>query len=166
MLHSTLDISINADKLLSQHWWIIISIINMGWTYFSIPKLQWGSRWSLGMNEYFQPTLYWVRDYLSMLGLKSIHDDKTSPLSLFHRYWRGHASVLVKHRWGIWVYKSRLWIIANWDDFPKYASAQTPYIPRNMYRALTRMCFVVIWYRSSMYIVSKDTALALWHSND
>ena len=33
-------------------------------------------RWSLGMDALFHPTLYWVCDYLFMLGLKLIHISK------------------------------------------------------------------------------------------
>ena len=40
----------------------------MGWNYLSIPKLQRCNRWSLGMDKWFHPTLYWACDYLSMLG--------------------------------------------------------------------------------------------------
>ena len=42
----------------------------MGWTYWSITKLQWRNRWSLGMNKYFYATHYWAGDYLSVPGLK------------------------------------------------------------------------------------------------
>ena len=44
----------------------------MGSNYLAIPKLQRLHRWSLGMAKWFHPTLYWVCDYLSMLGLKVI----------------------------------------------------------------------------------------------
>ena len=45
----------------------------MGWNYFSIPKLQWLHRWSLGMDKWFHPTRHWVCNYLSILGLKLNH---------------------------------------------------------------------------------------------
>ena len=49
----------------------------MGWKYLSIPKLQRRNHWSLGMNiKLFNPKLYGVCDYLSMLGLKLIHVGK------------------------------------------------------------------------------------------
>ena len=48
----------------------------MGWNYLSIPKLQRCNRWSLGMDKWFHPTLYWACDYLSMLGLKLNHVSK------------------------------------------------------------------------------------------
>ena len=44
----------------------------MRWTYLSIPKLQRWHRWSLGMNKWLHPTLFWVCNYLSILGLKLI----------------------------------------------------------------------------------------------
>ena len=31
------------------------------------------------MNKWFDPTVYWVRDYLSMLGLKLIRASKRDP---------------------------------------------------------------------------------------
>ena len=31
--------------------WVITSIKNLGWNHMSIPKLQWCSRWSLGMDK-------------------------------------------------------------------------------------------------------------------
>ena len=50
----------------------------MGWNYWSILKFQQLYRWSLGMDKKFHLTLYWVCDYLSMLGLKLIHVSKSS----------------------------------------------------------------------------------------
>ena len=50
----------------------------MGWNYLFIPKLQRFNRWSLGMDKYFNPTLYWACDYLYMLGLKLNHVSKRS----------------------------------------------------------------------------------------
>ena len=43
--------------------------------------LKWCSRWSLGMDKLFHPTLFWACNYLSMLGLKLNHVSK-----------RGHSS--------------------------------------------------------------------------
>ena len=45
----------------------------VGQNYLSIPKLQWYSRWRLGMDKEFHPTMYWLCDYLSMAGLKLVH---------------------------------------------------------------------------------------------
>ena len=53
----------------------------MEWNNLSIPKLQRCNRWSLGMHKWFPPTLYWVCDYLSMMGLKLIHVSKRGPRS-------------------------------------------------------------------------------------
>ena len=50
----------------------------MWWNYLSIPKLQRGNRWSLGMDKSFNPTFPWACDYLSMLGLKFDHVSKRS----------------------------------------------------------------------------------------
>ena len=41
-----------------------------GWNYSSIPQPQRLYHWSLRMDKWFHPTLYWTRDYLSMLGLR------------------------------------------------------------------------------------------------
>ena len=49
----------------------------MGWNYLPIPKLQRCNRWSLGMDKWFNPTLFWACDYLSMLGLKLNHVSKS-----------------------------------------------------------------------------------------
>ena len=57
----------------------------MGWNYLSIPKLQRCNRWSLGMDKWFHPTLYWACDYLSMLGLKLNHVSKSGPRN--QQYW-------------------------------------------------------------------------------
>ena len=54
----------------------------MGWNYLSIPKLQRFLRWSLGTLKKFRPTHYNGCDYLSMLGLKLIHDGKRAYCSL------------------------------------------------------------------------------------
>ena len=42
----------------------------MGWNYVSILKLQRLYRWSLGMDKWFHPTLYWVCNYVFMLEWK------------------------------------------------------------------------------------------------
>ena len=44
----------------------------MGWKCLSIPKLQRWSRWCLGIDKSFRPTLYWVCDFLSMLGFNRV----------------------------------------------------------------------------------------------
>ena len=44
--------------------------------HLSIPKLQRLHHWSLGMDKWFHPILYWTCDYLSMLGLKLNHVSK------------------------------------------------------------------------------------------
>ena len=51
----------------------------MGWNYLSIPKLQRCSRWSLGMDKWFHPTLYNGCNYLSILCLKLNHVSKRNP---------------------------------------------------------------------------------------
>ena len=48
----------------------------VGWNYLSIPKLERYNHWSLGMDMYLHPTLYWACDYLSMLELKLNHVSK------------------------------------------------------------------------------------------
>ena len=58
---------------------VITSIINVGWQYLYIPKIQRCSFWSLGLDELFHPTFYWANDYLSMLGLKLVHVSKSDP---------------------------------------------------------------------------------------
>ena len=37
---------------------------------YPFPKLQWLHHWSLRLDKWFHPTLYWACDYISMLGLK------------------------------------------------------------------------------------------------
>ena len=73
----------------------------MGWDYLSIPRLQQCSRWSMGMDKYFHPTLYWTCDYLSMQRFKFIHVCKRSPsqvyshhLSSLHWYWGNDIEIL------------------------------------------------------------------------
>ena len=51
----------------------------MEWNDLSIPKLQRLHRWSLGMDTSFHPTLYNGCNYLTMLGLKLIHVNKSCP---------------------------------------------------------------------------------------
>ena len=65
----------------------------MGWNYLSIPKLQRCNRWSLGMDKQFHPTLFWARNYLSMLGLKLNHVSK-----------RGHSKATPKNVHMDWLY--------------------------------------------------------------
>ena len=57
----------------------------MEWNYLSIPKLQLWNRWSLGMDKWFNLTLYSVCDYLSMLGLKLNHVYKRGSRYRQHR---------------------------------------------------------------------------------
>ena len=56
----------------------------MRWNYLSIPKLQRLQRWSLGMDKLFHLTLYNECNYLSMLGLKSIHVSERGCCFLWH----------------------------------------------------------------------------------
>ena len=60
---------------------VIASLINLEMKYLSIPKLQWCSGWSLGMDEKSQRALYWTRDNLFMLGLMFIHVSKKGTLN-------------------------------------------------------------------------------------
>ena len=48
------------------------------WDEITYPFLNFQrcKRWSLGVDKYFHPTLYWVYDYLYMLGLKLNHVNK------------------------------------------------------------------------------------------
>ena len=49
---------------------------------YQFPKIQRCNRWSLGMDQQFHPTLYQVCDYISVLGLKSIHVSIRGPRDL------------------------------------------------------------------------------------
>ena len=51
----------------------------MGWNYLSIPIFQRCNCWSLWMDKQFHPTLYWVCDYIFMMGLQLIHLSKRAP---------------------------------------------------------------------------------------
>ena len=62
----------SRDKWLHLLW-------SVGWNDLSIPELQRLHHWSLKMDKYFHPTLYWACDYLSMLGLELNHVSKWSP---------------------------------------------------------------------------------------
>ena len=70
----------------------------MGWHYLSIPKLQRLHHWSLRMDK-FHPTFYNGCDYISMLGFKLIHVDKTGhwwkawvcPVHFLHQYQLSHV---------------------------------------------------------------------------
>ena len=44
---------------------------------YPLPNFSGAAVWSLGMDKYFHPTLYWVWDYLSMLGIELIHVTKS-----------------------------------------------------------------------------------------
>ena len=47
--------------------------------YLSISKFQPRNSWRLGIEKLYHPTLYWARDYVSMLGSKLIYVSKGSP---------------------------------------------------------------------------------------
>ena len=53
----------------------------MGWNHLPIPKLQPCSGWSLGMDKWFDHTLYWTCYYLSMLRSLLIPVNKRGPRS-------------------------------------------------------------------------------------
>ena len=55
-----------------QDGYVITSIINVGWNYLSLLKLQRLHRWSLGMDNKFHPKCYLAHEYLSMLGCWSM----------------------------------------------------------------------------------------------
>ena len=63
----------------------------MGWNYLSTHELQKCSRWSLGMDKWSHPTLYWVCDYLSMLGymchLTSGREQQSCSIKLWYFKW-------------------------------------------------------------------------------
>ena len=85
----------------------------MGWNYLSNPKLRRHSRWSLGMERYFNPTLYWVCDYLSILGFKLIHVSKSGPSP--HPHNRVELNriecLILNEQWSCW------WAIwSSWDS--------------------------------------------------
>ena len=59
----------------------------MGQKYLVMLKLKRLHRWSLGMNKYFQLTLYGACDYLSTLGLTLIHVSKRAPKLYTDKVW-------------------------------------------------------------------------------
>ena len=61
---------------------------NVCWIYLTIPKLQWLHHWSLGMDKYFHPTLYWACDYLSMMWLQLIYVNKRGQSSPYSYSWK------------------------------------------------------------------------------
>ena len=70
----------------------------MGWKCIYIPKLQRCNR--LGMDKWFNPTLYWACDYLSMLEIELIqvskrrHWQQNINLTQFYDViWRRHGLV-------------------------------------------------------------------------
>ena len=67
-----LNLNPSRDKWLHLLW-------SVGWNDLSIPELQRLYHWSLKMDKYFHPTLYWACDYLYMLGLELNHVSKRSP---------------------------------------------------------------------------------------
>ena len=60
----------DMDQLWSQHGQVLITSKSVGWNNLSIPKLQWLSYWSLGINTQFHSTFCKTCDYLSMLKSK------------------------------------------------------------------------------------------------
>ena len=71
-----------------------------------ITKLQRCCRWSLGINKWFHPTLYWACDYLYMEGLKLINVRKGVPNKwqwspLLRRQWSNlgkYGQILIESR--------------------------------------------------------------------
>ena len=62
---------------------MITHILRYEINYLPFPKLKRCSRWSLGMDKQYHPTLYWAYDYLSMLRLNLIHvNEKTQDVFL------------------------------------------------------------------------------------
>ena len=108
----------------------------MGWSYISIPKLQWWSLWSLGMDKWFHPTHFWECDYLSMLGLKLIHVRKKGPPGSDTKPWWRFFSNLSRqlHKIGLYNYM----LLSSIRQFPSwvvptevvivFASIQVAYI--------------------------------------
>ena len=56
--------------------WICNYVHYKVWNYFSIPKVQRCFRLSLRIEKLLRSTLYWVCDYLFMLGLQLVHVSK------------------------------------------------------------------------------------------
>ena len=51
----------------------------IGGITYPFPKLQPSNHWIWGMNNQLHPTVYWARDYLSILRSKLIHISKRGP---------------------------------------------------------------------------------------
>ena len=66
--------------LTSMSTWTRNHILSVDKGDLSIPKLQWCTRWSLGMDKQFHPTLHNGCIYSSMLGLMLSHVSERSPL--------------------------------------------------------------------------------------
>ena len=63
----------------TEHGYVITSLIKCCMKLLIHPQLQQCNHWSWGMNKLFHLTFYNGCDYLSMLGLKLSHVDKSNP---------------------------------------------------------------------------------------
>ena len=69
---------------------------------YSFPIFKGAAVEICGMNKWLHPTLYWVCDYLSMLGLKLIYVDKRGPRGLVNPQKSGHRWVNVPSN-SVWM---------------------------------------------------------------
>ena len=58
----------------------VTSKVRANSTYLLIPKLQRLHRWSMGMDNQYQPTIYYGYNYFTTLGFKLIYIDKRGPV--------------------------------------------------------------------------------------
>ena len=75
LLQTWINFNPSMDKESHAQWYV-------RWNYLSIPKLQRCNRWSLGMDKWFNLTLYNGCNYLSMLGSKLNHVTERNPRKL------------------------------------------------------------------------------------
>ena len=87
----------------------------MGWNYLFISKLHRLHRWSLGIENWFHPTIHNGYNLLSMLGLSLSHvsASRQPKPGLLH----GSAIISFKSLWLLWSGHDD---VIKWKHFPRY----------------------------------------------
>ena len=133
----------------------------MEWNNLSIPKLQRCNRWSLGMDKYFHLMLYWSCDYLSMLGLNSIHLGKMGPRYITPPRYHWYVCMLKAFNMSGERSSGVSWIIDGYDGGRKYESCALPSY-RNMNCMLCNHTLAYCYISYSCIITLNSVRLLIW----
>ena len=90
-------------------------LYNVTWSYLTIPNFNDETVW--WWWNYFIPTFYWGRDYLSMLWSKLIHVGKGHPVKSYRSvWWNAAMGLLLEPVLGLLLTELIIGTVPSWSD--------------------------------------------------